>query len=212
MVSRLLKGHAQFLSEHASAAGDLVRQLAGGQQSPDALFVGCSDSRVVPELLTASMPGRLFVVRNVANLIPPLDHADDSVGAALEYAIGVLEVPHLVVCGHYGCGGVRAALDGGLVAANLPSLGYWLDGIRPAVELAVGEGYEERYRDAVEKSVLLSLGNVASYPVAARAIAEGKLELHAWVYDLDSLALAVYLADEARFATAREASARDRRL
>ncbi|MCC7541253.1 MAG: carbonic anhydrase, partial [Deltaproteobacteria bacterium] len=111
MSKSLLEGHRFFRTSYVAGERDFLHQLASVGQSPDALYVGCSDSRVVPELLTSSAPGALFVVRNVANLVPSLTHADASVGAALEYAIGHLHVPHVIVCGHLGCGGIGALLD-----------------------------------------------------------------------------------------------------
>ena len=204
MVSRLLHGHARFLVDHDHATGELLRKLVSLEQNPDAVFVGCSDSRVVPEVLTSSAPGRIFVVRNVANVVPSFQGKDSSVGAALEYAIGVLKVPHLVVCGHYGCGGVKAALDGNIDHAATPSLGEWLAEVRPAVEGARGENDAARWRSAVERNVLNSLNGVATYEVAKRALDAGTLELHGWVYDFESLALEVYDATAESFLSSTE--------
>lgn len=191
---RLLDGHDAFRRDSLVDDREFLRKLASEGQSPDAMYVGCSDARVVPELLTKSSPGRLFVVRNIANLVPPLEHADASVGAALEYAVGVLEVPHIIVCGHYGCGGVEAMLNGRERLAAFPSLQEWLRGMAPAVERAGAATLDptQRWRRAVEENVLDQMVNLLTFPLVAEAVAAGRLDVHAWVYDLWTLELAVY--------------------
>ncbi len=194
MTKHLLSGHARFRSEYFAGERAFLRELATKGQRPSALYVGCSDSRVVPELLTSSRPGELFVVRNIANVVPPLDHADASVGAAIDYAIEVLRVPHLIVCGHDGCGGVKAALDGIDKVSHLSSLHEWLGGVVPAAETArkIVEPKDDLLAVAVEENVLESMSNLISYPTVARALAAGSLALHGWVFDLAEGALRVY--------------------
>ena len=206
MVDHLIQGHKAFLQKHVGDERDFLSHLAAEKQSPDALFVGCSDSRVIPELLTTSSPGALFVVRNIANLIPPYEHPHASVGAALEYAVGHLHVPHLVVCGHFGCGGVKAVVDGTEHLENSPSLRAWLEVARPGVEAARdGDGgLEGWWPRAVEANVVHQLENAITYPVVIDALAKGDLELHGWVYDLHSLELRVCDAREGVFALAAE--------
>lgn len=201
-----LDGHDAFRRTQQIDNRAFLQRLASEGQSPDALYIGCSDSRVVPELLTASSPGRLFVVRNIANLVPPLDHADASVGAALDYAVGVLRVPHIVICGHYGCGGVHAALDGSHAVAEHTSLAEWLAGIAPAIERAGPASLdpEVRWRRAVEENVLQQVANLFTYPQVARAIAAGELTLHAWVYDLFTLDLRVHDVGRGAWVAAHE--------
>jgi len=185
MSDALLRGHRKFRQEYAGNERGFLERLASKGQSPDALYIGCSDSRVVPELLTSSSPGELFVLRNIANRVPPFADPDSSVGAAIEYAVGHLHVPHVIVCGHYGCGGVKAALDGLEKVRELPSLFEWLGEVRAAAE-NVDPALEpaQRWRRAVEESVVFQLGNLASYSAVASALAAGKLQIHGWVYDL----------------------------
>jgi carbonic anhydrase len=211
VVDELLKGHESFRDEYVATEGAFLRKLASQAQSPAAFYVGCSDSRVVPELLTSSSPGELFVVRNVANLLPRLENADASVGAALEYAVGVLEVPHLVVCGHYGCGGVEAMLDGGKKLGAFPSLVEWLANVTPAVESVRptrddGAAADRRafWRRAVERNVVLQLANVTTFPVARAALEAGTLALHGWVYDIEALELRVYDGPSSSFRRAAD--------
>ena len=193
MTEAFLRGHRKFRSEYVAGERAFLEHLASKGQSPDALYIGCSDSRVVPELLTGSSPGALFVVRNVANLVPPFANVDSSVGAALEYAVGHLHVPHVIVCGHYGCGGVKAALEGFHDAHPLPSLVEWLSEVRHvAAKVDPDLSPDARWRQAVEESVVAQLGNLPTYPAVAAALAAGTLELHGWVYDLHTCSLAVY--------------------
>ena len=205
MSEEFLRGHRKFHREYVEGEREFLKHLASEGQSPDALYIGCSDSRVVPELLTNSSPGELFVLRNIANLVPTLDDPDSSVGAAIEYAVGHLHVPHIIVCGHYGCGGVKAALDGLDKVRELPSLFEWLSEVRQAAE-SVDTTLEPelRWRRAVEESVVFQLGNLPSYPTVATALAAGNLRLHGWVYDLVTCSLSVYDVDKHAFIPATE--------
>src|SRR5262245_19986174 len=104
MAVKFLHGHLEFQRDWF-AERDYLQELAKNGQTPHALSIGCADSRVVPELLVKAAPGELFVVPNIANFVPPRAHVDSSVGAAIEYALGPLDVRHVIVCGHSGCGG-----------------------------------------------------------------------------------------------------------
>jgi carbonic anhydrase len=208
-MEKFIRGHATFRADYVAAEKDFLRRLASHGQSPDALFIGCSDSRVVPELLTASSPGDLFVVRNVANAVPPLQNVDSSVGAALEYATVHLGVPHVIVCGHYGCGGVKAVLDtraGKTLphADETPSLVEWLGnigkGLRPDPTLEE----DARWRVAVEDNVLEQMAHLTSFPSVRANLDKGTLQLHGWVYDIDAHALKAYDVDSGTFVDAME--------
>lgn len=203
-IEDLLHGHHQFARRVLLDEGDFLRRLASDGQNPSALYIGCSDSRVVPEVLTSSSPGQLFVVRNVANMVPPLEHADASVGAALDFAVGHLGVPHLVVCGHDGCGGVTAVLERADFR-EFTSLHEWLQAIEPAVAATDPRlSQTARLRQAVEFNVLNQLENLLSFPLVRAAIAKGDLQLHGWVYDMATLGLRVYDARERKFVAAVE--------
>jgi carbonic anhydrase len=204
MADELLRGHLKFHRDYVADEGKFLERLASQGQSPDALYIGCSDSRVVPELLTQSSPGQLFVVRNIANLVPPFDDPDSSVGAAIEYAVGHLHVPHIIVCGHYGCGGVKAALEGLDQIVGLPSLVEWLRD----VETAAGNvdrklDADSRWKRAVEESIIFQLGNLPSYPAVATALQKGLLQLHGWVYDMHTCSLSVYDVSKHSFVAAK---------
>jgi len=183
----LLRGHERFQAEFATRERSFLQRLSSEDQKPSTLYISCSDSRVIPELLTASRPGELFVVRNVANVVPPADDpAAMSAGAAIEYAVNVLKVPHIVVCGHFGCGGVKAALAGRDKVKELPHVHQWLEFVEPAATKAKSAGLREQELEdyAVEENVLDQLHNLISYDCVREGIDGGTLSVHAWVYDL----------------------------
>lgn len=197
-MHKLLHGHATFRREYVARSREFLAQLASEHQSPDALFIGCADSRVVPELLTGSAPGDLFVVRNVANLVPPATRASSSVGAALEYGLGALGVGHIVVCGHYGCGGVKAMIEG-VDGEAMPELKRWISHAAVCNAAARdGSGGDAQWRRAVEENVLDQMANLTTYPCVQQGLASGTVALHGWVYDLQGR-LFVYDDAEGRF-------------
>ena len=201
MSIHLLRGHERFQAEFATRERTFLKRLSSEDQKPSTLYISCSDSRVIPELLTASRPGELFVVRNVANVVPRAeDPAALSAGAAIEYAVSVLKVPHIVVCGHFGCGGVKAAIAGKERVRHYPHLHQWLDYVEPAATKAKAAGFvdEELETYAVEENVLDQMLNLISYPCVREAVDAGTLALHAWVYDLDG-SLSVYDARSRSF-------------
>jgi len=153
-----------------------------GQQRPELLWLGCSDSRLMPTDMLGRRPGELFVHRNIANLFVP---GDVNAGAVLEYAVEVLGVRHVIVCGHYGCGGVRATLEGGLRG----DVGAWL---RPVRDLYTRErraldalSPQEREDRLCELNVAAQVANVCASPAMRDAWARGHaVAVHAWIYAL----------------------------
>lgn len=183
-----MREHKQVLLANKAWATEILdedpeffrRQTAG--QKPSFLWIGCSDSRVSPEQLTDTQPGGMFLHRNVANLV----HADDlNLLSALQYAVDTLEVPNIVLCGHHGCGGIKAALDGGATGA----VDRWLDEARRvrrehADELD-GLDPEARVNRLVEVNVRDQLLNLARTDTVQAAFARGQeLQLFGWVYDI----------------------------
>lgn len=201
-MHKLLAGHATFRRDYVTGSQAFLDRLASQHQSPSAMFIGCADSRVVPELLTGSAPGEIFVVRNVANLVPIPGRGSRSVGSALEYALGALHVRNVIVCGHYGCGGVKAMIDG-LDAAAMPNLAEWIADAAAINAVAregkrEGEEAEARWKRAVEENVLDQMTHLAGYDCAKPLLESGELKIHGWVYDLRG-DLAVYDDDEDGF-------------
>ncbi len=181
---------------------DLLQRLASEGQSPEALFVGCSDSRIMPERLLGAKPGDLFMLRNIANIVPPYVQTEIGMTSVLEYAILHLQVPHLIVCGHTDCGGIKA-LDESLDMSREPALSRWLDLARPAqreVDFSLSElTAEARHRAIVERNVVNQLLNVQSYPFVRQALEGDHLELHGWVYYLDRQEIGYYDPDARLF-------------
>lgn len=192
-MTSLLQGHQEFREKFFEERA-FIEKLAREGQSPKALYIGCSDSRVVPEFLTQAGIGDLFVVRNIANHVPARRHNDLSVGAAIEYAVAVLEVPDIIVCGHYGCGGVKAVIDGLDELTAHAELKAWLDDLLVPVEKARKTGLtgDALWRRAVEEHVLDSLDDLISFEAVKARLEAGKLHIHGWVYDIASTQLVVF--------------------
>ncbi|MDE0102998.1 MAG: hypothetical protein OXN89_11515 [Bryobacterales bacterium] len=158
-------------------------------QAPDRLFITCSDSRLIPSQITDTGIGELFVIRNAGNIVPPFDARLEGVSATVEYAVAVLEVPTVVVCGHTRCGAMKAALDPtGLEA--VPNVANWIKFVEPA-RLALDElhphvGPVERWNRIVELNVLQQLANLRTHPWVAARTASGRLRLEGWVFELES--------------------------
>ena len=179
---------------------ELLDSLAQNGQFPDSMFIGCSDSRVVPEFLIGARPGDLFVVRVVANVVPPYGTGQNAVGAALEYAVQHLKVRHLILCGHTDCGGLKA-LDQPVDMAAEPAVASWLEFARPAQTHVDAQGLtgDDRHPAIVEANVLLQLENLQTYGAVRRALNENRLELHGWVYDLSRRQMRFYDVAQKRF-------------
>lgn len=192
-----IEGHQRF-KQHFEENRAFYRRLAH-EQRPRLLWIGCADSRVAPDIITSADMGELFVVRNVANVAPPAGSGDNSVGAAIEYAVTHLGVEDIVVCGHSNCGGVKALLshDGGLAGLGRRShLRRWIEFIRPAQKTMGWAGMceEDRLEAAAKANVLLQVQNVLTHPCVRDRYGAGKLKVHAWYYDMKNGDL--YAADE----------------
>jgi len=183
--SRLIEGYRDFLSGRLPLEQSRYRELAERGQSPEIMVIGCADSRVSPEVIFNARPGELFVVRNVANLVPPYapDGRAHGVSAALEFAVQVLRVKHIVVLGHGLCGGVRAYAEGGAPLSPGDFIGKWMDIIKPAAE-TLGDpakfASKADYLNALEhQSMLNSIDNLMTFPCVSILAGRGKLALHA---------------------------------
>lgn len=157
-------------------------------QSPEVLLITCSDSRIDPNMVTQARPGDLFIIRNAGNIVPPPTGTPGGVTATIEYAVAVLGVGHIVVCGHTDCGAMGAALNPGALD-SLPHVRAWLDHSRGAVEIVkrkrgcVGPA---QLREVTEQNVLLQLQHLRTHPVVAAGVATSQVQLHAWVYEIES--------------------------
>jgi len=180
----LISGHRRF-REKFDSDHEVFEKLAEEGQNPKVLWIGCSDSRVVPELITGADPGELFDVRNIANVVPPAASAACAAGAAIEYAVIHLEVRHIVVCGHTGCGGIKA-LEAPPEPDSQPHITSWLELARPAYEKVLSSDVPEadRYLETIKTNILMQRENLRSYPCVAVREQAGGLATHAWLYDL----------------------------
>ncbi len=180
--SQLLLANRAWSQELRDERADFFTRQADGQQ-PAFFWIGCSDSRVSPEQMTMTPPGGMFIHRNVANLV---NSNDLNLMAALQYAVQVLKVPHIIVCGHYGCGGIKAAFAGGATG----QLGQWLEHAGSVVrdhadELAASDNDEAKVNRLVEMNVRDQLVNLARTDIVEGAWKDGhSLWLHGWIYDL----------------------------
>jgi carbonic anhydrase len=182
MDDDLIKRLARFERRHFPKYRSEYRRLVAEGQRPRTLFIGCSDSRVVPYLLTGTGPGDLFVVRNVGNLVPPYDAGHDhGTVAAVEYAVLKLGVRDIVLCGHSHCGAMRALYED--PRPDAPNLDRWLELARPAV-LPVTVS-EEALRRTEQRSIVLQLERLIAYPMVARGMEQGTLFLHGWHYVIE---------------------------
>lgn len=186
------EGHARFRQAFERDRA-FYKSLATRKQKPRLLWIGCSDSRVVPAEITQADPGELFEIRNIANCVPPADANDFSVGAAVEYALAHLGIDDIVICGHTGCGGVQALLEP-IPPDREAHLGRWIDHTRPAHALvrAAGIGEAERLTQTVRAHVLFQLDNLKTYALVAERLAAGRLDLHGWVYDMETGEILAY--------------------
>jgi carbonic anhydrase len=187
-VQKLEAGIHHFQANYFASNRELFEALAEKRQNPETLFITCSDSRVVPNLITNAAPGDLFIVRNIGNIVPSMVRGVlGGVSAAIEYAVEVLEVSHVVVCGHTACGAIDAILHPERVA-HLPNVSRWLDesaGIPKLIEERYGalEG-EARMTAAVEENVLVQLENLRSFDFVARRLDSGRLKMSGWVFEI----------------------------
>lgn len=211
-LTPLLLGHTTFRSEYFQHDRELYETLAAGRHEPTALIISCCDARVVPDVILNADPGDLFVLRNIANLVPAFGSgAHKSVGAAIEYAIHGLKVPHVIVCGHTQCGGLGAMAKGyAHLAAHMPSLADWLHDaveLRERVaEMTRAKGTDGATLDAdalwqqlVYENVAVQLENLLTYPAVRWGLERGAIELHGWVYRLEDGGLSSYDAGSNSF-------------
>ncbi len=179
-MDRLIDGYRRFRATTWSAERARYEALAQGGQSPETLVVACSDSRVDPQTVFGARPGELFVVRNIAGLVPPFtpDAGYHGTSAALEFGVRVLKVAHIVVLGHGQCGGIQAMVEGAPKEAR-DFVEPWMAMAEPVLKNAP-EGIEggELLRYCEEEVVRLSLANLMTFPWIAEAVAAGRLQLH----------------------------------
>jgi len=185
-MQKLVDGHKRFLAEVFPARKDRFRLLADSQ-APQWLFITCSDSRVLPDLILGTEPGDLFIARSIGNVVPVASQDVDGVTATIEYAVEVLRVRHAIVCGHSDCGALKAALDREKLIA-LPKAQRWLQHVEAAFAhrqpLNALDGAHVELASLIRGNVVAQLENLRAQPAVARALAEKRLTVHGWYYDI----------------------------
>ena len=185
-MDKIAAGVVRFQQEAYQERRDLFEKLADGQ-SPEALFITCSDSRIDPNLLTQTEPGELFICRNAGNIVPPHTNHTGAMTASIEFAVGALKVPHIIVCGHSECGAMKGAMaPEGL--DDFPHVREWLAYARAAVLISNHKGAaldeKDRLDLVIKENVLLQIAHLRTHPYVAARLSSGETRIHGWVYDI----------------------------
>jgi carbonic anhydrase len=205
-VKRLIEGIVEYRENLLPQYLERFQQLAH-RQTPDTLFIGCSDSRVVPNLLVSTDPGDLFIVRNVGNMVPPANvsgasTSDVSEASAIEYAILALGVTNIVICGHSECGAMKA-VQGRKDLTGTLNLSLWLHHARPAAFRLEQEGPLDAnlapHNQLSQINVLVQLENLMSYPIVRNRVEAGKLHLSGWWFEIPTGSVYIYDRHVRRF-------------
>lgn len=196
-MERLYKGVHKFQSSYFKKKEEFFKRLQTGQ-SPEVLFITCSDSRVDPNLVTQSRPGELFILRNVGNIIPPYNAIRDknSVAAAIELAVLGLKVSDIIVCGHSNCGAMEILFKDDAAFLDMPHLREWVRLAEP-VRRIVEKHYQKsnpqiKSRITEKENILVQIGNIETYPFVEKALEEWRLRSHGWYYDIGTGRISVY--------------------
>jgi len=201
---KLLEGIVKFKKEDFETHKDLFDDLKGTQK-PHTLFISCSDSRIDPNMITGTLPGELFIIRNIANIVPPHRDTEEYVAttSAIEYAVLMLGVENIVVCGHSNCGGCAVCLDSSEELDRLPHTKKWLELIRPVRERVCSEISEENHgaREWMieQGNVVEQLKHLMSYPYIQEKVADGLLKLSGWYYIIETGEIYIYHQESGEF-------------
>ena len=188
-MQKIVDGIRDFQSRGFAEHKTLFEELRNGQ-SPQALFITCSDSRIDPNLLTQTKPGELFIQRTAGNIVPPYGAVSGGEAATIEYAVAALKVKDIIVCGHSHCGAMAGLLKPESLS-GLPAVGAYLNHAA-ATSRIIDENYpdlkddEGRLHKAVEENVLVQIENLRTHPSVAAALARGEVSLHGWVYRFET--------------------------
>jgi len=190
-MDKLFKGIARFRQDDFETHKTLFQSLGRGQK-PHTLFIGCADSRVVPDLIPRTMPGELFTVRNIANIVPPYRQTQEYAGttSSIEYAVLALGVENIVVCGHSNCGGCAAMNQTAESLEHLPNVRRWLEisrEVRERVDRQMDEECAEKREWLTEQiNILVQMRNLLTYPYVQGRYREGTLNIYGWYYIIET--------------------------
>ncbi len=186
-MKEIIEGFLKFQKNVFPERVKLFKSLAN-QQNPRALFISCSDSRLVPELVTQREPGDLFVIRNAGNIVPSYGPEPGGVSASVEYAVAALQVNDIVICGHSDCGAMTAVATCKCLD-HMPAVSSWLryaDSARVVNEARQHPDPSAKVAAMVRENVIAQLANIQTHPSVRLALEEGRVTLHGWVYDIES--------------------------
>ena len=204
-VEKLLDGYRRFRTGAFQDSKPLIQELVAQGQRPQVAVIACSDSRVEPATLFQTDPGDLFMIRNVANLVPPLEEDGKFHGtsAALEFAVVGLGVKHVIVLGHAHCGGIKAMMNADTDDGKFTFVTQWVSMLAAAHRrvLATMAGADEATRTRVceQNAVLVSLENLTTFPWVRERVESGELQLHGWYIDIAEAKLSVYDGAQGKF-------------
>ncbi len=206
MIDRFIKGNKKFQDAHFPKLENDFDNLVEFGQKPEVLFIGCCDSRVVPDLIVGSKPGDMFILRNIGNFVPPYKNDNDFHGstAAIEYAVSVLGVKDIIVCGHSHCGACKSLYEDLSDKPHLIHVKKWLELGQKAKEytlLAVDDKTDkERILRTTEKiSIKHQLENLLTYPEVFRKVQSGELDIHGWYYKIEDGSIEYYDGESCGF-------------
>ncbi len=205
-INELIKGNKKFREASFPTFQKDMEQLVEHGQNPDILFIGCSDSRVTPDLMLDTKPGDMFILRNVGNFVAPYNLEDDYHGsaAAIEYAVCVLNVKDIIVCGHSHCGACKSLYQDLSDSPNLQNIKKWLSLGKRAKEytlLAIEDknDKENLYRTTEKISILHQLENLLTFPYIEGKVTKGELQIHGWYYRIEDGTIEYYDGEECSF-------------
>ncbi len=205
-MQKLIDGVHKFRNDEFGNYRKLFRKLSQEGQNPHTLFITCSDSRVLAELITQSKPGDLFVVKNVGNIVPPAEStgSTNSTAAAIEFAVESLKVSDIVVCGHTQCGAMEALLRGLKEPESQPHLRDWLSLALPVRQTIQTQythlkSHAEQTTAAGQENVLFALDNLHSYACVQRRLNDGSLRLHGWFFKIATAELFAFDPETKQF-------------
>lgn len=201
-MRKIVQGVKQFQSRVFREQRELFEALAKKQQNPIGLFITCADSRIDPNLITQTEPGDLFLLRNAGNIIPPYGAANGGEGATIEYAISVLKIKNIIVCGHYHCGAMHFLMRMDSLG-DLPAVRAWFSHAE-ATRRIIKEKYkhlslEVQENLAIEQNVLVQIDNLRTHPSVAAAASRGEVNIYGWVYRIETGEVLAYDSIMARF-------------
>lgn len=196
-MEKLLAGIIKFREEDFEQHKELFGKLSKAQ-NPHTLFIGCSDSRLIPHLITRTLPGELFVIRNIANIVPPYHESEEYLAttSAIEYAVNVLEIENIVVCGHSNCGGCKSLYASDEELSALPHTKKWLDLAVTAKNKVLAkvseEEYEKREWMTEQANIVEQVKNLLSYPFIRERYKQKKLLIQGWYYIIETGEVFIY--------------------